>query len=1234
MKAPKTTPQASPLLAQDSGVDCPSDLAAVVDQLTTRLMSGDQVDWDVELARHPELAGSLRELIPTIGWMAALGRAPEGGLPPGSIPHRQLGDYQLIREIGRGGMGIVYEGRQASLDRRVAIKILACPVLLDERQRRRFQTEARAAAMLKHPHIVTVHSVGQDQGINYYVMELIEGPSLREIIDRIRETDGNRDRRPERDSAPGGSPILANGPSDSSPATDEDSRRVETEGLASWSTEYSGNRRAYFRDVAGLGVQAARALHFAHQQGVLHRDVKPSNLLLDSTGKLYVTDFGLARIQVDTSLTQTGDFVGTLRYTSPEQLEGRESADHRSDIYALGLTLYEMLTLRPAFAAEQRHQLAREIIEQDPRRPRQYEPSLPLDLETIILKATAKHPEDRYQHAAELADDLQRFLDHRPVLAQRTSPWGKVYRWARRNPLVAAMLTIILITLVGAAAAGLAGSVHLAQVAVEMRRQLYASDIRRAEGLLADGEIQQAIKVLDKYQRDARPQTDDRHFEWFYLRSLCDELSPKWTFGHPVGTYDAAFSPDGRQLATCTWNSRIFLWDVLTGKRIQVLPGHDSQRHAVRLQFTADGTTLLSGGNDGTIRYWDVASGKETYRLDDRNDEVESVVDFALCPQGELIAAIYRTRQSELHQRRWTTRIVIWDFRSRQQLATLSESGDISGGLRFSPDGQRLIAGTNRGRLLVWNRATWQLEKTFDAHASPIRGIAWSTDGTSVVSAGSLTHHGFIRGELKWWNPDGWQLTRVTQHHDDQIRMVDFSPDGQWVLVAANDGRVSVWQTRDGKCVRSFRPHAVRVFSARLSPDGQYLATASEDNFAKVWMATDLTRSNEASAIYEGIEEFVPALRLADNGQSVVTADISGQITKRNVSNGEILYQFRVDPPTDWRIGVAVSPDNQWLAVATGFKNPEAERGEVTIHHLSTGALQHRFATREAHLHGLEFSPNGRWLAVSSKQTVFVFDWQGGELQRQLEGFTYIKQIQWSPSGEGFSVAETSGYTSVFRLPDFGLRKTFISDDGWGTIALAYSPDGQVFATGGGSRAVKIWAADTLELQQTFEECPDWISSVSFSADGRRLLTTGKDGKVRIWHRDSGVCLLTLDLFTHDMRHSLWPMNCANVSRWSSDRGSDGQAARLALQTALCPRSRLPASESALRGGDGVAGLTNTRRTRSQADVVAIEVTSRTKMPPAATCDGRTILKGLRVRRSTGDCGKAKRRPALRLVYS
>jgi len=555
------------------------------------------------LGEYPEIADELAACLDALGFVHQVvpqlrdqAKDATGERPklPDVQPVGSLGDFQILREIGRGGMGVVYEAEQISLGRRVALKVLPFAAMLDERQLKRFQNEARAAASLKHANIVSVYSVGCERAVHFYAMEYVEGQTLAEVIDGLRPLEGHdeggeqravsgepriksvssnsydgpprpskqedseestgseahrtaesqvsrnlktpsqsglaselasgrfapappvtldapsarrgspdpaetADRRSPDARRPavgevarsGDRPQRAAGSTGAAHRADGESRR-DTSPVAAISTDRSTRSREFFRTVAGLGVQATEALDYAHTHGVLHRDVKPGNLILDAESTLWITDFGLAHMETDASLTLSGDILGTVRYMSPEQaLAKRVVVDHRTDIYSLGATLYELLTLRPAFPGRDRQELLRQIAFEEPKPPRKLNRAIPGELETIVTKAIAKNPAERYETAQDLADDLARFLEDKPIKARPPSLAQRAAKWSRRHkPVVVAAFAIFFV-------ASLALCTSTVMVTAAYRRESGHREIAERAAARAERNFQRALEAVE-----------------------------------------------------------------------------------------------------------------------------------------------------------------------------------------------------------------------------------------------------------------------------------------------------------------------------------------------------------------------------------------------------------------------------------------------------------------------------------------------------------------------------------------------------------------------------------------------------------------------------------------------------------------------------------------------------------------------------------------------------------------
>jgi serine/threonine protein kinase/tetratricopeptide (TPR) repeat protein len=491
-------------------------LATLLDDYMQAREAGTPIPQEDLLADNPSLAGVLRVYLRSLddlhdmagGFVADTHDIHE----PVGMEERakgRIGDFELIREVGRGGMGVVYEARQITLDRRVAVKVLPFAAILESKQIARFKTEAQAAAQVQHPNIVPVFAIGVERGVHYYAMEFIDGQPLDLAIAELNsgpcrprpgpgmrsvETPSDESMQRWTDAVRTIRDEQARFPDDETMDTTASRNGCRHHAGPSLLAQASDDPSDYFRTVTRLGIQAAEALHAAHEHGVVHRDIKPSNLLLDGAGKLWLTDFGLARCRRDVTLTVSGDVVGTLRYMSPEQASGQTSlVDHRTDVYSLGVTLYELACLRAAFPEEHGPELLRRIDSREPPRPREVRSNVPVDLENVILKAMATSRDERYVSAHQMADDLRRVLEGRPTVARPPTAAERLVKWSRRHRrAVAASVAAMLVSLVGLT---IATTLLVQQKTLLVQQKLRAErEYHRAESYLAS-----AQGVLDRF---------------------------------------------------------------------------------------------------------------------------------------------------------------------------------------------------------------------------------------------------------------------------------------------------------------------------------------------------------------------------------------------------------------------------------------------------------------------------------------------------------------------------------------------------------------------------------------------------------------------------------------------------------------------------------------------------------------------------------------------------------------
>jgi eukaryotic-like serine/threonine-protein kinase len=486
-------------LKKKEAADFPDDprLMQAVEEYLGQLEAGRVPNRQEILRRYPDLSGPLTQCLDGLELVHKAALPKKAVAPPAPAPSsidalqaNPLGDFQILREIGRGGMGIVYEALQLSLGRRVALKVLPFAATFDAKHLQRFHNEAHAAAQLHHSNIVPVYAVGCERGVHFYAMQLIEGQSLAAMIQQIKGPDtvshGTKGTPNKIEGTATGSFLATEGSAPQMPSAAEET--VSRLSLA-LTTQRTSHDAKYFRAVAKFMIQAAEALEYAHQIGIVHRDIKPANLLVDVHHRLWITDFGLAQFHTNAELTMTGDILGTLRYMSPEQASGqRVMLDHRTDIYSLGATMYEMVTTEPIFPGRNRQELLHQIINDEARLPRQLDKNIPVELETIILKAVSKNPADRYHTAQEFAEDLQRYLEDKPVLAKRPSMVERARKWSRRHPsVVVACLLVLIVSLVGLGVSNWRIAQEQAKTKLALQNeQERAKDARHAVDMLVD----------------------------------------------------------------------------------------------------------------------------------------------------------------------------------------------------------------------------------------------------------------------------------------------------------------------------------------------------------------------------------------------------------------------------------------------------------------------------------------------------------------------------------------------------------------------------------------------------------------------------------------------------------------------------------------------------------------------------------------------------------------------------
>jgi WD40 repeat protein len=1005
---------------------------------------GERVDPAEFDERDPALARRLRDCLAGFGWLQqALSGGSSGGSEPRPDTYERMptaiGEYNLIRELGRGGMGVVYEAIHQSLGRRVALKVLFDSACQSPTARDRFLREARTAASLHHTNIVPVFDSGSADGHLYYAMQLIEGRSL----------DGSR-----------------------------------TERLDS-------------REVARLGLQAAEALVYAHSRGIIHRDIKPSNLLTDSSGTLWITDFGLARGPEDPSVTASGARVGTPRYMSPEQATAQwESLDARTDIYSLGVSLYEILTGAPLFPDSTPPQLLLRIIRTEPSRVRQLNRRVPRDLETIVMKAMAKRPADRYASAQELADDLRRFLQHQPVRARRIGPLGRFVRWCRREPVLAGVTVAAAMTIAAVVATYQVQLAADRDAAIDSeklaRTELAESLFQQARATRGTNEIGRRWKSLDLLARSAaiqpRPELGleaVRALELYDARcvrelhelggpvgavafrpagrqlaiatdaraaaSVCvwdDEAGAVVSrLAAPAPVHALAFSPDGRRLAGAT-EQHLCLWDLPSGQ-LRLLPGGAGGLTGVT--FTPDGQRLV--GFAGGLCVWDVASGEIVRKLTDSDVEIGLV---ATSPGASVLAAAVATPDdAEPIIRRWS----LADLEPLAPLRIADHATDplvqAAGvlAMSISPGGRWLAASCGDSRVRLWNVATGRQVAVLAGHRVPVVSIAFAANDDLVI-----TSDGF---EVKLWSAEeAVELATLIQPTSAEIGplpAVATSRDGR--LATAGDV-CRIWELAVPNFHRVLARRTSRVQSLATSPDGRVAAWLADGRLS-LWNWSDAKVRRELPVSLEGDG----CIAWAQSARSVIVASAgSTAVQVVDAETGEVRARW----PAESASAIAAHPDGSEVAIA--HTDNIVRRWNV-----ATGQVTAALVGHVGPVMSLAYSPDGRWLAAgndnrdqAADRTLFVWEVASGRMVHAIAAHRAI------------------------------------------TFGAAFSPDGRQLASCGGDGIVRIWDCESGKLVATLRGHSQAARGVAFSPDGSRLAASGLDGRLLIWNVETGRLLADL----------------------------------------------------------------------------------------------------------------------------
>jgi eukaryotic-like serine/threonine-protein kinase len=1141
-------------MSQNQPIDASPDderLADLAADLAGRITRGETPDLDRLEHGSPGVTEALRRLLPTIRLMSEFSDKEriDAHLARRTRPPDVLGDFRLGREIGRGGIGVVYEATQISLGRRVAVKVLPPTSLLDPRHLRRFEIEAQAAAALQHPNIVPIFAYGRELGEPYFAMRLIDGRNLAEIVTEHRER---------------------------------------------------GNHGLPPREVAELGRQAAEALDYAHRHEVLHRDIKPSNLLVDTDQRLWVADFGLARVRGDSDLTASGDVIGTMRYLSPEQAEGRRCAvDGRSDVYALGATLYELLTLRQVFDGDERAELLRRITADEPSSLRRHDSAIPLDMETIVLKTLAKDPAERYATAGDLAADLARFLANLPIQARRPTWAWRVVKWVRRQWKVVAVAGVVMsVMLIGQVVAGWRSNARLQAInqrlgaeidradrnardvlehARNSERYALGAQLRLAAQALEAGQLERAQEIL----HDVPPNTvgqAPRSFVWRYLwrqarRDVVVLVGPTPRFG------GMALSPDGKVLATTDDTAGLRLWNTVSGERIRDIDTGYGRIECPTLSsdgaFVAVGDRSPDRASPDGFLIWDVASGRQLARLPfDRGFDRLSCtflpgggflgfgmhenaglplarlwgpaddpsharlleqfdrppnMDSASAGGGLLslekhdlislrdtrtgkVTRRFQVEGAEVNITGWACssgaeivaavsepswKLKLWDGHTGESLASHAVLEHV-GRLYFSPDGATLAAVASSGDVYLIDRATGATRRVCpeDVDRPRYTTFVFSPDGARLATGAFGHGKGGGPGPVSIWETATGRRLATFPGRPEQVGKLAFTPDGRSLLISSSSG-VRQWRLAPEHADRDGQPlgHKDDAWSLAFSPDGRTLATGSDDSepdaTIKRWDAVTGRLLRE----WHGGQGTVAALAFSPDGRTLASGHLVDRNNVRIWDAATVRLLTTLDGHTDRVRALAFAPDGNSLATASSD-------GTVRLWDVVSWRERSVLKGHGDSVHAVAFSPDGKILASAGNEgDVRLWDLESGSADlssRVLHNRANLMALAFAPDGTTLAVADILGAITLWDV-DRSTPIRLIHGSADELRQLAFTPDGAAIAAAGKKGVIRLWDPATGQELLTLAAHRAQINGLAFSPDGSTLGSVAHDGSVRLW---------------------------------------------------------------------------------------------------------------------------------------